>query len=99
MRKLNCWEFKKCEREPGGAKTREFGVCPAATEKRLEGVHGGKCAGRSCWVVSGSMCGGIVQGTFAKKYENCVKCDFYRMVKDEEHSGFELSVILLGKLK
>jgi hypothetical protein len=99
MRKLNCWEFKKCGREPGGAKTNEFGVCPASTEERLEGVHGGNNAGRTCWVVSGSMCGGVMQGTFAKKYDNCIKCDFYKMVKDEERSGFELSVVLLGRLK
>lgn len=27
--KLNCWEFKKCGREPGGLKARERGACPA----------------------------------------------------------------------
>jgi len=27
--KLNCWEFKKCGRQPGGPKVAELGVCPA----------------------------------------------------------------------
>jgi hypothetical protein len=26
---LNCWEFKKCGREAGGAKAADSGVCPA----------------------------------------------------------------------
>jgi len=28
-RKVNCWEFKKCEREPGGNRVDEEGECPA----------------------------------------------------------------------
>ena len=35
--KLNCWQVKKCGREPGGAKVAEFGVCPAAAETALNG--------------------------------------------------------------
>jgi hypothetical protein len=26
---VNCWEFKKCGMEKGGAKATELGVCPA----------------------------------------------------------------------
>jgi len=99
MKKLNCWEFKKCGREEGGAKVSEFGVCPSVTEKRLDGVHGGKNAGRACWVVAGSMCGGKLQGTFAQKYENCQLCDFYQKVKEEEGAGYQLSITLLNKLR
>lgn len=99
MKKLNCWEFKKCGREPEGTKVNELGVCPASIEARLDGVHGGKNSGRACWIVAGSMCGGKVQGTFAQKYGNCAKCDFYQEVKKEEDSKFELSATLLGKLK
>jgi hypothetical protein len=29
-KKLNCWEVKKCGREPGGVKVKELGVCPAS---------------------------------------------------------------------
>ena len=31
MSLINCWEVKKCGREPGGAKVAELGVCPAST--------------------------------------------------------------------
>ncbi len=53
---MNCWEFKKCERQPEGRKAVERGVCPAAVEKRLDIFHGGKNAGRACWVAAGTMC-------------------------------------------
>ena len=72
--KLNCWEFKKCGREPGGVHVRELGVCPAATEGRLDAVHGGRKAGRACWVVAGTLCKGETQGTFAVKFGACEAC-------------------------
>ena len=97
-KKLNCWEYKKCGRQPGGDHL-ELGICPTATERKLDGSHGGKNAGRACWIVAGSMCGGVVQGTFAKKYENCEKCEFYKMVVEEEGGQFQLSLFLLKKLK
>lgn len=50
--KKNCWEFKNCGREFGGIKARELGVCPASTDERLNGIHNGENAGRSCWVVT-----------------------------------------------
>jgi hypothetical protein len=78
MNKLNCWEFKKCGREPGGLNAEDQGICPATTETKMHGVHDGKNAGRSCWVVAGTLCEGKVQGTFALKEANCVHCDFYK---------------------
>lgn len=95
----NCWEIKKCGREPGGVKADELGVCPASTEGKLHGVHGGKNAGRACWVIAGSMCGGKIQGTFAEKYRDCNICDFYMKVKSEEHRNFLMISTLLAKLQ
>jgi hypothetical protein len=97
--KLNCWEFKKCGREPGGKNERDLGTCPATVEKRLDGVHDGTNGGRSCWVISGTFCGGVVQGTFAKKFLNCELCEFYKAVKEEETPNFQLSPLLLTKLR
>ncbi len=99
MPKQNCWEFKKCSREVGGAKVEELGTCPANTTPELDGTHGGKNAGRACWVVSGTMCGGKVQGTFAKKYDNCEKCDFYRIVKQEEGHKYIFAPLLLNLIR
>ncbi len=99
VKKLNCWEAKQCGREPGGKKIEEFGVCPTAIEMRLEGIHGGKNAGRACWVVGGTLCGGKEQGSFAQKYHNCEMCDFYQQVRREEAGKFVLSINLLAMLK
>ena len=98
MKRLNCWEFKKCGREPGGLH-HELGICPAAVEKRLDGIHHGENAGRACWVIAGTLCDRQVQGSFAKKYANCEKCDFYQAVEQQEGSKFKLALFLLGKLK
>jgi hypothetical protein len=83
-KKLNCWEFKKCGREPGGLKADERGVCPAATDQGLNNAHRGRNGGRACWVVAGSFCGGKVQGTCAKKLLNCRRCEFMNSVRAEE---------------
>jgi hypothetical protein len=82
--KLNCWEHKKCGRQPGGHRVQELGICPAATNSELNGAHGGSNAGRACWVVAGSLCGGKIQGTYAAKLLNCWRCDFMNAVKREE---------------
>jgi hypothetical protein len=68
-------------------------------ETKLDGVHGGRCAGRACWVVAGSLCGGTVQGTFAAKFENCESCEFYAAVREEELPSFQYSSTLLAKLR
>ena len=97
--KKNCWEAKKCGREPKGAKVAELGVCPVTVETKLDAVHGGSHAGRACWVVAGSLCGGKVQGTFAAKFENCESCDFYASVREEEFPNFQYSSTLRAKLR
>lgn len=102
MKKINCWEFKRCGREPGGEKAGESGVCPAATDIRLDGVHGGKNGGRACWIikVNGPVCGGKTPSLLASKLLNkCLWCDFYKQVLTEEetiHSACELYSIVQG---
>lgn len=96
--KANCWEFKKCGRELNGSQTSQLGVCPAYNEVRLDGVHGGMNAGRACWVVAGTMCGGDIQGTFAQKQKNCLRCDFYNLVYEEESDNFQFMTKLYERL-
>lgn len=64
---MNCWEFKKCGREAGGSNAAKLGVCPAYPD------HGQDCAR-----TTGTLCGGVVQGTFASKLANCMECAFYQ---------------------
>ncbi len=63
---MNCWEFKHCGREAGGAKVAQLGVCPAYPDR-----------GHDCAHIAGTLCGGAVQGTFAAKVANCIRCDFF----------------------
>ena len=99
MPKLNCWEFKKCGREPGGVKVAELGVCSAPVEVRTHGTNSGQNGGRACWAITGTLCGGQVQGTFAMKLENCISCEFYRLVATEEGPNHESARDILTKLR
>lgn len=95
--KMNCWEFKNCGRQPGGHKAQELGICPVSTSQDLGGAHDGQNAGRACWVVAGSLCGGKVQGTYAQKLHNCWRCEFMMRVKQEEEpSAVGFSATRLG---
>lgn len=102
MTKLNCWEFKKCGRESGGANAAELGVCPSALEDRTDSINGGKHAGRACWVVAGTFRTGKRYCTFAEKMDTCINCDFYQLVLNEEgldyHSAKEISDIMTSQL-
>lgn len=97
--KLNCWEVMKCHHA-----THSPDGCPAFTGKgtatKLDGVHGGRNAGRACWVIAGTRCAGKVQGEFALKANNCMQCQFYRQVAAEERaSGLKNGMVLLEMLK
>lgn len=74
MEKPNCWEHLGCGRT----------TCVARTESRLHGVHGGHNAGRACWAVAGTTCGGKSQGEYARKIGSCMDCDFFQRVTREE---------------
>jgi len=64
---MNCWEWKLCGREAGGRNAAKNGVCPAYPD------HGKHCAR-----VAGTLCEEKVQGTYAAKLANCMRCGFYR---------------------
>lgn len=64
---MNCWEFMKCGREPGGDKVDELGVCPACPDH-----------GRTCARVAGTLCCDKVQGSYAFKLLDCMNCPFYQ---------------------
>ncbi len=90
MGKLNCWEFFNCGRESGGKNAEKLGICPTASTNIFEGVNEGQYAGRFCWRVAGTYCKGEAQGTYAKKFKNCVNCEFLKLVNNEEGTNFIL---------
>ena len=95
--KQNCWEAKACGREPGGMRSVELGVCPAATNQGANGLNDGQNGGRICWALTGTLCGGKVQGAFAQKLSDCMQCDFYMRVRTEEGPGTKSVAALTGK--
>jgi hypothetical protein len=95
---LNCWQVKKCGREPGGLKAAELGVCPATTETAVHGANGGHNGGRACWAIAGTLCGGKAQGSYAMKLSNCLHCEFYHQVATEEGPNHENSRDILQML-
>ena len=76
-----------CGRELGGVAASEFGVCSAASDKAAAGTNGGRNGGRICQAITGTLCGGKIQGTFAQKELSCMSCGFYKIVREEEGTG------------
>jgi hypothetical protein len=85
---LNCWEFKKCGREPGGEKVDELGVCPVALEDKYNKLNRGKNSGRACWLVAGSLCEIKFRGKRGKKQWECSQCKVFQIVREEEGDNF-----------
>ena len=82
----NCWEYKKCGRERGGANVGELGVCPAASIEAADGIHGGVNGGRVCWAIVDTLCSGSRQEDICAKLHNCSQCGFIPAVEREEGS-------------
>jgi len=95
--KINCWEFMDCGREPGGKRSAELGVCPAAESTAFNGLYKGKNAGRACWLVAGTFCNSRIQGSFAKKRTSCKGCRFYQQIHGEEGTtGLDLGFAMIA---
>jgi len=58
-------------------------------------MNSGFNGGRDCWAIAGTMCNGVIQGTFAKKYKTCVECEHYQQVIQEER-GIALKMLLMS---
>ena len=91
IKRKNCWEVMKCGRQPGGENVEKLGICPAAVSGNYNGTNKGKFRGRFCWAVTGTLCEGDVQGTYAQKVMDCIHCKFFKYVNEEEGRYFKLS--------
>ncbi len=90
-RKVNCWEGLSCEHGPDGPEP-----CPAALDVTSRGVNGGLNAGRICWTVPGTICGGEPHGDFVDKQDVCLNCPFFQQVRDEEGTAFRFVKLAQG---
>ena len=89
-KKLNCWEFKNCGREPGGLMADVLGECPVSSAMKYDGLNEGVGAGRACWMVPNSVCS-------HKRGGSCCNCEFYKRVvfEEEEKIAFKYSSVKL----
>ncbi|MCK5613344.1 hypothetical protein KAR91_66355 [Candidatus Pacearchaeota archaeon] len=90
MSKQNCWEFMNCGKEPEGSKSTYIGVCPVSIKSPMNGINDGKNAGRICWRVAGSLSGNNAMALCDVNVENCLKCEFYNHVRQQEIQSFTL---------
>ena len=86
MKKIRCWEFKKCGREPGGKNAEKLGACPVALKTKLYGLKDDMDPGRFCWYIQGILCN--------RKLTDCLECEFYKVVIEED---FEVSIPKRGR--
>lgn len=93
--KQNCWEFFKCGREPGGLRAVTEGVCPATNDQRCDRVNRGTNAGRSCWLVAGTLGAGPPSCDLVRT-QPCTRCDFFHLVQREEGGEFQRGALLTG---
>lgn len=98
--KPNCWEIMDCGREPGGRNAEDLGVCPVSTEARLDGVHGGTNAGRSCWIVARAYAEQAGhEGPNARDVEACLNCRFFQLVCEQEGHKLTRAIVLMDRLR
>ena len=71
-KKLNCWEYWRCGREPNGINVSKLGKCSVPVSKEYDGVNNGKNAGRCCWKVAGTNSPSIDKGVIAQQITNCI---------------------------
>ena len=98
MKKMNCWEFKQCGRIPGGSKVDKLGICPSYTTEKTDKINEGKNGGRVCWVIAGTFCDDYIQGVYAAKLANCINCDFYKLVQQEQGKQWQGAKQILSLL-
>ena len=92
MDRKNCWEYMECGREPGGAKVKELGECPAPSASTHTNINRGDGGGRACWTIEETLCEGSSLG---EKFKHCLKCPFFIYVAEQEGRNFNLCLDLL----
>ncbi len=58
------WGGQELRQGTRRAKVAELGVCPAVVDTSSNGLNRGKNGGRMCRAITGTFCGGQVQGSF-----------------------------------
>lgn len=83
-KKINCWDFMKCGKGPGGSRVEEAGICPIAEETMADGLNGGENGGRICWIIAENCCIEDVSCSEFHRKTSCFSCEFRYKVTMEE---------------
>ncbi|MCI5118739.1 MAG: hypothetical protein D3913_12480 [Candidatus Electrothrix sp. LOE1_4_5] len=75
---INCWELKKCGREPGGKNIEKYGLCFVSVS--INGRNGGQF----CWSLRESACESIMQECQVNELKECRQCTFYISIQESE---------------
>jgi hypothetical protein len=83
MSKLNCWEYKNCNKICSGSAADGKEACPVTKAEYFHGINSGKNGGRMCWYAKKTLSDRKDKGPQAAK---CSQCGFYNEVEKEEGS-------------
>ena len=83
-RKINCWEFQKCGREPGGKNIDKYGVCFVPVSIEYNGINDAKNEGRFCWSLRESACENIMRKCRVNEIKECRRCTFYIFIQESD---------------
>jgi len=89
--KLNCWEYRNCGMEPGGIFAKIYGACPVPAMMKLDGVNGGRGAGRACWIAINDASAPRPSVCRSSRL-SCHSCEFFKRVHCEEAVGIKQAV-------
>ena len=84
MNKINCWDYMKCGKGPGGEKTDKCATCPVASETLANGLNGGLNGGRICWIIAENNCIEDLKCSNLHHKSSCYSCEFRYKVTMEE---------------
>ena len=90
MIRLNCWQYRRCGREPGGENVSELGICNAALPSKNDLVNHGKNSGRICWTIADTKCDGEPTCKILDDINTCLTCEFLKYVTQQERQKFIL---------
>ena len=91
--------YRELKNEPCSTTMEDFDLHPSATEEKAGNPKNEKTEGRACSVIPGTVCEGMIQGTFIEKFEECKSCEFYQEIKEKEENNFIPAITAIKKRK
>ncbi|MCI5148900.1 MAG: hypothetical protein D3916_05850 [Candidatus Electrothrix sp. MAN1_4] len=85
--KIDCWEFKKCGREPGGKNIEKYGLCSLVVSLEDNKINNKRNGERLCWSLRESACEGIMRECCVNEIKECRQCTFYIFLQESYNQG------------